>query len=114
VLPQPNRLKKSKDIQKIFERGKSFKEDFLILKILPNNSAKTRFGFIVSQKISKKATLRNKIKRKLRELVGLKFKKTKKGIDVILIAVPGLETKDFWEINEAMNRVFKKAGILKR
>lgn len=123
MLPKINRLKKKKDIERVFKKGKGFKEDFLILKIAKNALSQTRFGFVVSQKVSKKATLRNKIKRRLREMVSKKGKKLKKGrhpsatrsgMDVVLIALPGLETKDFWEIDETLNKLFKKAKCLER
>lgn len=113
MLPKENRLKKGKDFESVFREGKGFKENFLFLKILENNLNKTRFGFIVSQKVSKKAALRNKTKRKLREAVREKLKEVKKGIDGILVASPGLEKKDFWEIKESIDNIFKKAGIIK-
>ena len=111
MSPKINSLKKRKDIERVFEKGKRFKEDFLILKITKNALSQTRFGFIVSKKVSKKATLRNKIKRKLREIVSQK--EVKKGIDILLIAMPGLETKDFWGIDETLSKLFKKAKCLK-
>jgi len=113
MLSSTNRLRKKKDIEKVFEKGKRFKEDFLILKIKRNALSQTRFGFIVSQKVSKKATLRNKIKRRLREIVSKKMGKLQKGLDALLIACPGLEIKDFWEVDETLNKLFKKAKCLK-
>jgi len=112
MFPKINRLKKKQDIERVFGKGKRLKEDFLILKITKNALSQTRFGFIVSQKVSKKAILRNKIKRKLREIVNKKGKNFKKGLDVLLIACPGLEKKDFWEIDETLNKLFKKAKCL--
>lgn len=113
MLPRPNRIKKNTEIERVFKRGKKFKEDFLILIATGNNLNQARFGFIVSQKISKKAVLRNKLKRRLREIVRSKLKEFKKGRDVIVMAVPGLETKDFWEIKNTINKLFKKAKCLK-
>ena len=112
MLPKKNRLIKKKDFEKILKRGKSFKEDFLVLKIKKNKSEEVRFGFIVSKKVSKKAVLRNKIKRRLREVAKIKMKEIKKGIDIVLIALSGIKTKDFWEIKEAIEKLFKKAKIL--
>ena len=112
MLSEINRLKKKKDFEKVFKKGKSFKEDFLILKIISNNLEVSRFGFIVSQKISKRASLRNKIKRRLRESVRLRLLKIKKGIDGVLITSPGLETKDFWEIEKSIDKLFKKAKLI--
>jgi len=42
----------------------------------------------------------------------MKFKKVKKGVDGLFIACPGLETKDFWETEATMEKLFKKAGII--
>ncbi len=112
MLAKINRLKKNKDIQKVFEKGRIFKQDLLILKILSNDLNESRFTFVVSKKFSKKAVTRNKIKRKLREIVYLNLKKIQKGVDVIIIASPGLELKDFKEIKEMISKLFKKAKII--
>lgn len=112
MLLKENRLKKNKDFKKVFKEGKGFKEDFLVLKKAKNNLKISRFGFAVSKTFFKKATLRNKIKRKLRESVRIKLNEIKKGIDVVIIASPGLETKDFREIKEIVNKLFKKAKII--
>lgn len=112
MLPRPARLKKKKDIEKVLKTGRKFKEDFLILIICQNNLGKIRFSCIVSQAVSKKATIRNKLKRRLRELIQVKLNKMEKGIDGIILALPGLETKDFWEIEGAINKLFKKAKCL--
>jgi len=111
MVPKKNRLQKKTEIVRVFKKGKGFKEDFLILKLVKNNLEKSRFSFIISQKVSKKATTRNKIKRRLSEIVRLKLKKIKKGIDVILIACPGLEEKDFWEIEKSLDKLFLRANL---
>lgn len=121
MLPKLNRLKRKKDIERVFKNGKGFKEDFLILKVAKNDLKIWRFVFVVPQKVSKKATLRNKIRRRLSELVRLKIKKIKKGcqpattnpgLDIVIMALPGLEEKDFWEIEEVINKLFKKANLI--
>jgi ribonuclease P protein component len=114
MLPKTNRLKRRKDIERVFKMGERFKENFLSLKVIKNNLESSRFAFVVSRRISKKATLRNKVKRKLSELVRFKMKKVKKGIDLILIAAPGLEEKDFREMNEVINKLLQKAKCFKK
>ncbi len=112
MLKKKNCLKKKKDFGLVFKKGKGFKEGFLFLKFIPNHLESSRFGVIVSRKISKKATIRNKIKRRLRAIVSQKLPKIKKGKDFVLVAVPGLETKDFWEIEETINRLFEKSKLI--
>ena len=48
---------------------------------------------MVSQKVSKKATIRNKIKRRLTEAIKTETKNIKIGTDLVLIALPGIEKK---------------------
>lgn len=111
MLPKRNRLKKNKDFENVFKKGQGFKEDFLYLKIKKNNLESSRFGFVVSKKFSQKATVRNKIKRRLRELVKVKLPKIKKGIDGVIIIMPGFKINDFWELEEIINKLFEKANI---
>ena len=113
MLSQKYRLTRKKDFEKIFKKGKKLKEDFLILAIAKNNLNRARFGFIVSQKVSKKAAIRNKIKRRLREITQTKLNKIQKGIDIVFVALPGLEKKDFWEIKKITNKLFQKTKCLK-
>jgi len=113
MLPKENRLKKRKDFDQAFKKGKSFNESFLFLKIGKNSFKKSRFGFVVSQKISKKATERNKVKRRLREIVRKKLPSIKEGMDIILIAKPEIENKEHQEIKKLIDKLFEKAKILK-
>jgi len=111
MLPVRNRLKKKKDFERIFKEGQGFKQGFLYLKIKKNNLKSSRFGFIVSKKFAKKAVIRNKIKRRLRELIKIKLPEIKKGIDGIIIVIPGLKTTDFQQLEEIINKLFKKAKL---
>lgn len=113
MLPKVDRLKKKQDIEWVFQKGEGFKEDFLVLKIAKNRLSQARFAFIVSRGVSKKAVIRNRIRRKLSEAVGMRLKKLKKGIDVLIIARPGFAIKDFWEMDEVVDKLFKKTGIIK-
>lgn len=107
MLPKINRIKKKKDFDLIFKKGKSFKTSLLVLKILKNELNENRVGFIISSKVSKKAVLRNKIRRRLSEL----FKKEEinlKGFDFIFIGLPGLEKVDYSETKEILQTLLKK------
>jgi len=111
MLPKANQLKKKKDFEKVYKGGQGFKESFLYLKVAKNSLKNSRFGFVVSTKFSKKAPLRNKVKRRLREAVRAKLAETKKGLDVIITVKPGSEIADFQEIQEKVDKLFKKAKI---
>jgi len=113
MLPQNNRLKKKKDFERVFKKGKGFKEDFLTLKTAKNDLKFSRFGFVVSQKVSKKATVRNKIKRVLREIIEKNLPLIKKGNDVLIVTLPGLEIKDFWEFKDVCDKLLQRANLIR-
>jgi len=111
MLLKINRIKKKKDFENVFKKSKSFKNNLFIFKVAKNNTRSNRFGFVVSQKVSKKATLRNKVRRRLMEIIG-KIKNIKAGVDVVLIALPGIEKKDFSEIKTALDEMFIRAELI--
>ena len=106
MLPKINRLTKKKDFEVVFKKGRSIKNGFLVCKILESQLPESRFGFVVSKKVSNKATVRNKVKRRLRDVVHARLKNTKAGIDVIIIALPGIEKKEYLQIQEMVDGVF--------
>lgn len=112
MLPKINRLKKKKDFENIFKTGKVSRGDFLIIREAKNSLGITRCGFVVSNKISKKAVVRNKIRRRLRDIVRKKIQDFETSKDVVIAALPGLEKKDFSETRESTEALLKKAGIL--
>ena len=113
MLPQKNRLKKKKDFERVFKKGRLFKEGFLILRIAENGLKSSRFGFVISRKVSREAAKRNKIKRRLRELVRIKLTKIKTGIDGVIVVIPGFEVNNFQQLEKSVNKLFKKANILR-
>ena len=114
MLPKINRLKKKKDFERVFKKGKGHKEGFLVFRAGKNLFKDSRFGFVVGKNVSKKANIRNKIKRRLRELVRRKIKEIKGGTDGVFIARPGLEKKDFQELEDAVDKIFKKLDFFKK
>lgn len=113
MLSKKNRLKKNKNFEKVFQKGKSFQKQFLFLKVVKNDLEVSRFGFIVSQKLSKKAVIRNRLKRRLREGLRHYLSEIKQGIDGVFIARPGLEKENFEELKEIIKGILSKAELLK-
>ena len=93
MLPKINRLKKKKDFENIFKNSKIFKNILVSLRLCKNGLSVSRVGFVVSLKVSKKATIRNKIRRRLSAAVKIFFNNIKTGDDLLLVALPGIEKK---------------------
>lgn len=111
MFSKQNRLKRKKDFEKVLKKGKTFKKNFLLFKVLENKIKKTRIGIIVSQKVSKKAIERNKLKRRIREIIRPELKNIKTGIDGVIIVLPGLGKSSFQETRKDILKIFEKAKI---
>ena len=112
MLVKENRLKNKRDFDIVFKEGKGYKEDFLFLKARNNNLKFSRFGIVVGKKVSNKAVVRNKIKRRLREILKRKIDKIEKGVDIILITLPGIEKQEFKDLERKIEKILKKAELI--
>lgn len=106
------RLSKQKDFEKIFKAGQFINGQFIFLKNLKNKLEYSRFAFVVSSKISKKAVIRNKIKRRMRDIAQRCFQEIKPGYDIIITAKPGIDSVDYNKINQELIGLFKKASLI--
>lgn len=100
MLHRKYRLTRKKDFEILFKDGKFFAGRFVHMqmwKIDPDKYPRrvfdlneTRFGFVVSKKVSKRAVDRNLIKRRMRESVRLYIKDTavRGGYLIAFLATP--------------------------
>jgi ribonuclease P protein component len=113
MLPQENRLKRKKEFEAVFKGGRIVRGNNFFLKFLANGTDKTKVGFVVSKKISKKAVERNKVKRRLREAIRLKKKEIKQGFSIIIMTTPSIKGLTFKEIQKEADILLEKGGLVK-
>ncbi len=116
MLLAENRLKADRDFKKVLRFGTFFSSQNLRLKLLANNLVNTRMGFVIGLKISKKAVVRNRLKRQVREVVRLLFKddRIKKGADVVINLGADLANLEYLDIQNEVENLFARAGLLKK
>ncbi|MFA6428568.1 MAG: ribonuclease P protein component [Candidatus Buchananbacteria bacterium] len=113
MIRRANRLHLSQDIARVLRYGKSSVNSSLTLKVLANQQAQARFTIIISTKVSKKAVVRNKIKRWLREVIKQEMELLKSANDLVIIVKPGIkELKDYLAVKEVVIEVLAKAKLL--
>lgn len=112
MLPKEHRLPLRFELHRVQKEGKPYQFSLFGLLVTKSDSPISRFAFIVSKKIHKKATKRNRIKRLLREAVRSFLPKIKPGFDVVFLVKKGILEKDFKTVQSAVEKSFKKAGLL--
>ena len=113
ALSKKYRLKKRKDFEEVFKKGIYCSGSCISIKLKRNNLNISRFGIVVGSRISKKAVIRNKIKRRISEAIRLNLPQLKKGFDVIVLTKPEVVDKKYQEIENILVSLFKKAKIYK-
>jgi ribonuclease P protein component len=93
----------------VYATGRSWAGKETVLRALPNNLPASRFGFVVSKRIGK-AVVRNKVRRRLREIV--RQLPVKPGWDIVLIArIPAVGAA-FGDISQSVGKLLLRAGLL--
>ena len=105
------RLRTSRDFQHVRESGKSYHHSMLWISIVENKYGHNRYGFITNKRIGK-AIVRNRVKRLMREHVRRLHPMLQQGYDVVVIARPQLAQKTYLQYGDALQAVFRQAGLL--
>jgi len=111
MLAKENRLVKEQDFKRLAKFGRAVFSPSLSLKFIRNTVPASRFGIIVSAKVSKKATVRNQLKRRLREVIRLNLPQLKKGFDVMVLTRAGAKDFSYLQLKEILAALFKKANL---
>lgn len=111
------RLKKNFEFTITYRRGKSFANDLLVMYILRNKKNKdkylniyNRLGVSVSKKVGN-SVVRSRCKRLISESFRLNYDYIIKGYDFIFIARNPIKDKSYFDVENAMKNLIKRAGL---
>jgi|YelNatPaOPRAMG01_1025707.scaffolds.fasta_scaffold277125_1 ribonuclease P protein component len=112
MLPVDNRLKRSGGFKAVYDRGRSYAADLVVLYALPKRErTKTRFGFSVSKKIGG-SVQRNRARRLIREAVRLLLPRVLDGWDVVIIARRSIVGAEFSDVMLCVEKLLERAGVI--
>lgn len=105
------RVREDRRFREIRRAGRSVSNDLLALCALANDLPYSRFGFAVSSRIGN-AVVRNRIKRRLREIMRLRMATVRPGCDIILIARKPIRSAEYHQLETACARLLRRAQLL--
>lgn len=112
MLAQKNRFHRRNHVKYVYAKGKSIRSDSLTLKYLRNQKhADFRVAVVVSKKVSKSAVKRNRIRRRIYEVVR-KHQPLASDSDMVFTAFDvSLATMPATTLENTVVFLLKKAGI---
>ncbi len=103
------RLRRRKDFDAVFRKGRAWNNGLLVLRTLPNHLDHNRHGFVTSKRLGG-AVVRNRVRRRLREAV--RTLSLRPGWDLVFSAKVAAVGAPFQELNRAVVDLLGRAGIL--
>jgi ribonuclease P protein component len=130
ALPQSNRLRHWRDFQTVYQKGIRRSGRFLTLRglrqrnnvvdtppsskslAMDESKPPTRIGISISQKVSKKAVVRNRIKRQIRAIFRQFLPRLSTGWQLVVVVRPGAEKCDYGQILRELEQLLAEAEVL--
>ncbi|NET05267.1 MAG: ribonuclease P protein component [Merismopedia sp. SIO2A8] len=130
ALSQANRLRYWRDFQTVYQKGNRLSSRCLSLRCLQNqpsaadsssprawafnnkHESNTRIGISISQKVSKKAVIRNRIKRQLQAIMRQFLPRISPGWDIVIVVRPGAKECDYARFLRELKQLLVEAEVL--
>ena len=104
-------VKENYEFRRIYRKGKSVVAPAMVLYCQKNRQGRTRLGVTVSTKLGK-AVVRNRVRRRLREIFRLNQPKLKQGYDMIVVARGRSVGARYQDMDRAFLSVCGKLGLI--
>ena len=108
------RLKSSKEFKEVFQRCRKVEDPLLAFYVQFNeDSGMKKFGVSLGRALGK-ANVRNRLKRRLREIYRVERERFRGGHQVVLIPKRGSAQRTFEELKGSLLALASRAGLLPR
>ncbi|MCI8824254.1 MAG: ribonuclease P protein component [Lachnospiraceae bacterium] len=105
-------LKRNEDFRRVYARGKSYANRYLVMYALENQTDKNRLGISVSKKVGN-SVVRHRVIRLIRESYRIREESFNSGLDMVVVARKSAKDKTCQEIESALLHLGKLHGILR-
>lgn len=107
-MKKHQRLVRGSDFLRVRKQGRSWASPLVILAADANDTDQSRFGYIASRRVGG-AVVRNRARRRLREVMRRHLQEVPPGMDVVLIARAPLAEARFGDIECAVTQLLVRA-----
>ena len=105
-------LKKNRDFQNVYSKGRSYANRMLVMYVLNNHTENNRLGISVSKKVGN-SVIRHHITRLIREAYRLQEDMFNSGLDIVVIARSSARNASYLDVAGALKHLGGLHKILK-
>lgn len=107
-MKQTHRLRGQQEFKDLFRRGRRIEALFFHLMVRKNSISRLRLGCVASRAVDKRATVRNRLRRRAREWVMREARLRHSSCDVAIIFKKSASVASRAKLYEELERAFQK------
>ena len=116
-LPKAHRLKDRQDYRAVYQHGIRYYSPHLVSIALAVRSDEglppaTKFGISIAKKVSKKAVVRNRIKRQLKSAIGANIQRVLPGWKIVIVVKPTAIECKYEHFLRELEQLLNRAKII--
>ncbi len=129
MLPKPQRLRSSRDFSKVYHLGSKAVSAHLVVRVLEtggpgaqptgqteaspalNSAVLGQVGIVVSQKVSKRAVVRNRLKRQVRAIMAQLLPQLTPHLWIVVNLRPGAEQCEYGDFLQELKQLFTQLEV---
>jgi ribonuclease P protein component len=108
MLNKKNRISNRQLIEKLFKKGKLYKNNYFLFRFLPSIESTSKFAVIVSKKVAPKAVDRNYLRRQINEAIKNNIPLLKIDIISLIIVKTTVKKASYEELNKGIMDFFNQ------
>ena len=111
MLKRINRLKKRYQFNYVYKSGEHFSGEHMVLYVVSSKTKNIKVGLAVTKKIGH-AVVRNRVRRKLREIIKKQVPTLKQNYNIIVVARENISEASFDKLSAEFLKLLKKANLI--
>jgi ribonuclease P protein component len=117
ALPKQHRLRSYQEFKQVYQKGSRHHGKWLILRVFsqqkPGESAMpTRIGISISQKVSKKAVVRNRIKRRIRAACRQLLPEISPGWEIVIVVKSQSQECEYGDFLQELRQLLAQTEVI--
>lgn len=109
-MERARRLRKGPEFDRVYSEGTVVGGPFFVVRHLANDGRAARWGFAVGKRLAKKAVVRNRLRRRMREAA--RKLDVRNGSDIVVTARAKALDAPYGGIAAALEKHLRRAGLL--